>query len=104
MSVLTLKTLICIKKQDVFKDTIRVSVEGKKVAGDFKMGKNDAVTLNTNVNFTGTADIVLTEIDPNSAPDVLGTVVAQAANPGAHNGVFQALPGADYLLTYEVSL
>lgn len=103
MSQLTLKTLTCLKKQDVFKDNIRVSVDGRKVAGDFKMGKNDSISLNTKVSFTGSADILLTDVDPNSADDVLGTVIAQATQPGSHTGVFHAKQGIDYHLTYEIA-
>jgi hypothetical protein len=105
MSVLTLKKLECIKKQDVFSDDIRVLVDGRKVAGDFKMGKNDKVTLNTRVKFTNKATITLGEVDPKSANDVLGSHVVREsqAGTGAHIHHFDARPNFDYLLIYEVS-
>src|SRR5262245_54808074 len=105
MSVLTLKELQCIKKQEVTTDQIRVKVDGNKVAGDFNMGKDDSITLNTQVNFTGTATIKVIEVDSNSKNEVLGSHVVRdsQAGTGQHDFHFNDSPHWDYRLTYEIS-
>jgi len=104
MALLTLKTLDCIKKQDVFSDKVTVFVDGTKVTGDIKIDKNDPPFLiGFKGKFTGRVPITLTEVDKNGADEILGTVTADAAKPGVHTGIFNDDPKFDYRLTYEAS-
>lgn len=108
MSQLTLKTLDCIKKQDVFSDKVAVFVNGTKVTGDIKIDKNDPPFLiGAKVNFTDSAKVMLTEVDKHSAEDSLGTQTVRADDgTGTLTLTFQG-PGTklkfDYRLKYEVS-
>ncbi|MGH3873576.1 MAG: hypothetical protein ACRDSR_19055 [Pseudonocardiaceae bacterium] len=106
MPQLALKRLDCIKKQEAREDEIRISVDGKKVAGDFKIDKNDPpITLNAKGNFIGAVTIMLTEVDKKGASEFLGTHVVRAtqAGTGTHTAIFNDKPSFDYRLTYEVS-
>ncbi len=105
MALLTLTKLECIEKQDTInKDLIRVEVDGDKAAGDFRMDKEDVLTFTPGIQipFTGTVPITLIELD-NGADENLGTVTADAANPGRYTREFTDLPSYHYHLSYEIS-
>lgn len=104
MGLLTLKTLDCVKKQDVFTDKIRVKVNGITVTGDIKIDKNDpAFKLAFDDEFTGTIPITLIEVDNNGGDEHLGTRNVNTDNPGGRTAIFNDDPKSEYHLTYVVS-
>lgn len=104
MGLLTLKTLECVKKQDVFTDKIRVKVNGITVTGDIKIDKNDPpFDLAFDDEYTGTIPITLIEVDKNGGDEHLGTRNVNTDNPGDRTAIFDDDPKSDYRLKYEVS-
>ena len=109
MKTLTIVDVECVKKQDtVGRDSIHVHVNGAHLSGPLSMGTKDVITLNAGVDFTGSADIELIEVDGSfggSNDDHLGTVTATEAQAGlgTMSGTFHRLSGADYHIRFSVS-
>jgi hypothetical protein len=104
MAELHIKTLKCVKKQDaVGADEARLLMNGSTISGPHSLGKGDSVTLNTIRSFSGSVKVTLMEDDPGT-DDNLGTVTITdtQAGIGTLTAFFNALPGADYHMTYDV--
>lgn len=104
MTELHIKTLKCVKKDDLIgKDEVVVQVNGGTVSGPHKLGKGDSVTLNTLRSFTSSAKVTLIDED-GGKDDTLGTVTItdSQAGIGTLTAFFNALAGADYHMTYDV--
>ena len=104
MTQLHIKTLKCVKKDDVIgKDDVVVQMNGVKVSGPHKLGKGDDVTLNTLRSFTSSVKVTLIDED-GGKDDNLGsvTITDTQAGIGTLTAFFNALKGADYHLTYDV--
>jgi hypothetical protein len=104
MAELHIKTLKCVKKHDlVGPDEAVLKVNGVKVAGPLSMGKGDEVTLNTFHEFTGSVVVTLIEEDKGT-DDNLGTATIPDTQVGVGTleAFFNAKPGADYHMTYDV--
>lgn len=104
MSQLELITLECIKKQDVFRDKVKIVVDGETVpGGDIKIGKNDPpIEIDFKVELIGMIPITLIEVDKNGADEHLGTKIVDTAVLGEHTETF-AESHFDYRLKYVVS-
>lgn len=104
MPQLHIKTLKCVKKDDVIgKDEVVVQMNGVTISGPHKLGKGDDVTLNTLRSFTNPAKVTLIDED-GGKDDNLGsvTITDTQAGIGTLTAFFNALPGADYHMTYDV--
>ena len=108
MATLRIVTLECVKKQDpgLGKDEVVIKVDGTTLAGPFKMGRNDKVTVNASTSFSGSTKVNLTELDSglNFKDDDLGTVTVKdtVAGLGDQTTDFHDLTGADYHMTFRV--
>jgi hypothetical protein len=104
MPELHIKTLKCVKKDDVIgKDEVVVEMNGVTVSGPHKLGKGDTVTLNTLRTFTTSTKVTLVDQD-GGKDDTLGsvTITDTQAGIGTLTAFFNALAGADYHMTYDV--
>ena len=104
MAELHIKTLKCVKKQDALgDDEAKLQINGSTISGPHSLGKGETVTLNTFRTFTGSVKVTLMEEDSGS-DDNLGTVTITdtQAGIGTLTAFFNALPHADYHMTYDV--
>lgn len=105
MARLVLISLHCITTEDTTgPDEAYLMVNGIKVWGPQSMNDNDSVDLGRKtISFTNKAEIQLWDEDSPDSDDLLGTIVATAAqaDTGERQGKFTE-DGADYTLTYQV--
>jgi hypothetical protein len=104
MAELHIKTLKCVKKDDVIgKDEVRLRANGVTISGPHKLGKGDTVALNARPPFSGSIKVTLVDED-GGKDDVLGSVTVTETQAGLDTltAFFNALPGADYHMTYDV--
>jgi hypothetical protein len=104
MAQLHIKTLKCVKKDDVIgKDEASLQVGGVTISGPHTLGKGDDVTLNTLRAFTGSIKVTLIEVDSGKDDD-LGSVTITDTQAGIGNltGFFNTKTSADYHMTYDV--
>lgn len=104
MAELHIKKLKCVKKDDVIgKDEASLQVNGSTISGPHLLGKGDSVTLTAMRSFTGSIKVTLVDEDAGK-DDTLGTVTITdtQAGIGTLTAFFNALPSADYHMTYDV--
>ena len=104
MAELHIKTLKCVKKQATLGlDEAKLTINGSTISGPHSLGKGDSVTLNTFKTFSGSVKVTLMEEDPGT-DDNLGsvTITDSQAGIGTLTAFFNALPGVDYHMTYDV--
>ncbi|WIX98709.1 hypothetical protein QRX60_32185 [Amycolatopsis mongoliensis] len=104
MAELHIKKLKCVKKDDVIgRDEASLQVDGVTISGPHTLGKGDAVTLTAKRTFTGSIKVTLVDED-GGKDDVLGSVTITETQAGIGDllAFFNALPGADYHMTYDV--
>lgn len=104
MAELHIRDLHCVSRHDpVGKDSPKLQINGRTIAGPYTMGNGDHVWVNVKEGFTDEVSVTLIEEDA-GPDDNLGTVKVQDTLVGAGilKAFFNAKTHADYHMTYDV--